>query len=492
MVPVYVEPRKKVAMDRKHAPRASALTIVFGVVVPTLSLSACAIVSPGPQLIDPVATANMLTARALTDPEIVSALSRMGLSTERGWTLDALTVAAWSLRSDIGVATADVLAGTASERVAGLMPNPTLSLDPSAALTNIVDDPSPWVVATALSFTIETAGKREIRIAQAQADTETRRWHLAETLWQARAELRRALVARGLAQRSVTLAENEVKLNQAFLDWVDTQIRFGVGVGQDRLTAQTNLARAQVQLRTSRGDLATAEAQIAAAAGIAIENLPLGQLASVDVDALPAPDANDAGRLRDLGIVNRLTVRHALADYSVTEEALRQAVAKQYPDLNVGPGYSFDRGDHAIHLGLSATLPILHDERDAIAEAVALRGRAAAQFQAAQSQALAEIDTAAARARAAYAALDEARSVEDSASRSVSEVERRLTAGAADRGAVLTAQLGLALAQRARLDAVRAVTDALGSLEDGVQRPIWPASNLTIQRPDGPTPEQRP
>jgi outer membrane protein, heavy metal efflux system len=470
--------------------RATAYTVTLGMFASGLYLSACTSVPPQP--IDPSSTAKMLAARSLQDAEIVDALSRMGLSTERGWTLDALTVAAWSLRSDIAVATADVRAATATERVADLMPNPMFSLDPSIALTNVVDDPSPWVVGTALSFTIETGGKRQIRLAQARADTETRRWHLAETLWQARAELRRALVARALAQRSVTLAENEVTLNQNFLDWVETQIRFGAGVGQDRLTAQSNLARAQVQLRTSRGDLATAEAQIASAAGIAVENLPLDQLAPLDIDALPEPDTNDIGALRELGVVNRLTVRHALADYTVTEEALRQAVAKQYPDVSIGPGYSFDRGDHTLHLGIGFTVPLLHTERDGIAEAVAVRSRAAAQFQAAQSQALGEIDTASARAGAAYAALTEAKGVEESARNAVAETERRLRAGAADRGVVLTSQLGLALAERASLDALRALTDALGSLEDGVQRPLWPVSRLALQRPDRSTPEQRP
>jgi hypothetical protein len=36
---------------------------------------------------------------------------------------------------------------------------------------------------------------------------------------------------------------------------------------------------------------------------------------------------------------------------------------------------------------------------------------------------------------------------------------------------------------------LRAVTDALGSLEDGVQHPIWPASNLVLRRPDSAIPE---
>jgi outer membrane protein TolC len=475
-------------MSRCH--RRSAGIFIAGIVLAGFPLlAACAIVSPGPAPLDPVVSAQTLKARSLDDPEITSALQRMGVSPAEGWTLDALTVAAWSLRSDIAVAAADVTAGIAAERVAGLMPNPTLSLDPSFFATNFLDDPSPWVIATALSFPIETAGKREIRVAQAQADTETRRWRLAETLWQARSELRRALMAHAIAMQSVALSEREVMLSQSYLDFIETQIRFGIGVGTDRLAAQTSLARAQTQLRTARGDLATSEAQIAAAAGIAVENLPLARLVPAAIDELPSPGAYDLGMLRDLGIVNRLTVRHALADYAVTEEALRLAVARQYPDVNIGPGYSFDRGDHAITLGISLTVPLLHGERDAIAQAIDVRSRAAAQFQAVQSVALAEIDTASARYGAAYAALVEARNTEVSARSAVDEVQRRLNAGAADRGTLLQAQLALALAERARLDALRAVTDALGALEDGVQRPIWPASNLFLRRPDSGTSE---
>jgi len=477
-------------MNSPSPPQPTTFVISCGILASVLSLSACVTVAPQP--IDPSVTAKALIGRSLQEPEIATALARVGLVPGGSWTLDALTVAAWSLRSDIAVAAADVTAGLSAERVANLMPNPTLNLDPSRFVTNNLGDPDIWAVAAGLSFTIETAGKRQIRVAQAQADTETRRWRLAELFWQARTELRRAFVARALAQQSIALAEGEVTLRQSYLEWVDTEIRFGLGIGADRLTALTNLARAQAQLRTARGDLATAEAQIAAATGLATENLPLEQLGPVAVDAVPPPEANELGTLREMGIVNRLTVRHALADYAVTEEALRLAVASQIPDVTFGPGYTYDRGDHAITIASNAVIPLLHDQRDTIAQAVDVRSRMAAQFLAAQSQALGEIDTAAARYGATYIELTDARNQESIARMTVDEVERRLMAGAADRGEVLTAQLNLAVAERVSLDALRIVTDALGSLEDGVQRPIWPTSALALQRPDSPLLESKP
>ena len=444
-------------------------------------------VQPAP--IEPAASAKMLTERTLQAPEVMSALTRMGMPQQAAWSLDALTAAAWSLRSDIAVARADIQTGLSAERVAGEIPNPTVSFDESSFLTNNLGDPTTWVVAAAINFVLERGDKRQIRVDQARADTETRRWRLTELLWQARAELRRAMAARDIANRSIALAQDELTLRQNYLDWVETNIRFGLGIGADRLTAQTNLVRAQAQLRAARGDLATAEAQIAAATGIAIEKLPLTQLMPIVTDNLPAPESYDLVSMRDIALINRLTVRHALADYAVSEQALRQALARQYPDLNIGPGYNYDRGDHAITIAASAVLPILHDESATIDQAVKTRTTAAAQFQAAQSTALGEVDTATARYRAAYTALLDARNSEDVATMASQEVQRRLTAGAADRGEVLTADTNYALAQRATLDALKLVVDALGALEDSVQRPIFPPSTLAIQRPDNPSPE---
>jgi hypothetical protein len=132
---------------------------------------------------------------------------------------------------------------------------------------------------------------------------------------------------------------------------------------------------------------------------------------------------------------------------------------------------------------------LFHDESAAIAQAVDTRARTGVQFEAVQAQTLSEIDTAMARYRAAYTALAETRDAEGPAGLFADDATRRLNAGAADRGEMLTAQLGLALARRANLDALKIATDALGAVEDGVQRPIWPHSTLLPKRPDNPIPE---
>jgi cobalt-zinc-cadmium efflux system outer membrane protein len=349
-------------------------------------------------------------------------------------------------------------------------------------------NPSPWTLAAALDFMIETGGKREIRKSQAQAETDVRRWTAAETMWRVRADARRALVTLTLARRTLQAVENEVALRQAFAEWVETQIRFGMGTSLERLTAATTLAQAEAQLRIVRGDVAAGEAVLAAAVGISTERLKMVNLAALNAETLPPPDIADIGMLRDSAAVSRLSVRHALADYAVTEQALRQAVARQYPDVTLGPGYTFDKGDHIIALSVGFPVPLFHDESAAIAQAVATRTRTAALFEAAQALALGEVDVAQARYLAALAALRDADLAVAASQRATAATQRRLQLGAADRGEIVTVQLTQAVAERTRVDALRAVWDALGALEDSVQRPLWPASALGAVPP---TPEDR-
>lgn len=453
-------------------------------VLATLLLGGCISAPPAP--LDASQSAQRLTARSLQDPVVGEALAKAGLPAvqpgERAWTLDALTVAAWMLRPEVAVAAADISTSTAAQRIAAQLPNPTLSLGPGYLVRNANHNVSPWILTTALDFTIETGGKRGIRATQARATTQSLRWAFAETLWRTRQDVRRALLERELAQLGLTLAEQEAALRSRYADWIETEIRFGAATQPDRLVARTSLAATQAQLRTARGDLDTADANLANALGVVGENLPVAQLVTVDLDTLPDADATPQATWRGWSVLNRLSVNHALADYQVAEQELRLAVARQYPDIALGPGYSFDKGDGVINLGIGVTLPLFHGGRAQIDQALAQRQKAARQFELVQAQALGEVEAALARYRSSHAAWQQSRQAEAAAASAATAEQRRLSLGAADRGELLTAQIAASVAQRGTLDALRAAVAALSAIEDSVQRPVWPASGLTIDQ----------
>src|SRR5206468_88698 len=95
-----------------------------------------------------------------------------------------------------------------------------------------------------------------------------------------------------------------------------------------------------------------------------------------------------------IGLINRLDVRRGLADYAAAEAELRLEIAKQYPDVHIGPGYQFDQGQNKYAIGVTVELPVFNQNKGPIAEALAHRRQAAAEFVRVQAQAIGQIELA--------------------------------------------------------------------------------------------------
>jgi outer membrane protein TolC len=456
---------------RRHAPGPRQL-VRFALVA--LCCTACQHVPPAP--IDAAANAVRLSTRSLSDSTVRDALTARGMAApaDNAWSLDQLTLAAWLLRTDLATARAEVGATRAAAGVESQRPNPTVNSTnekvTDAGATN------PWVIGAALALTFELGGKREIRRESALAKEAAAEWQFGEALWKARAEVRRAWLDLALNRELVALDTSEDALRQGFLTWVETRLRLGAGTTPERLAALQAANEARSRLAQDGAALAAARAELAAAIGV-----PSAELAALEpppLALLPALAAADIAAVRDNALVNRLDVRRALAEYQVAEQELRAAVALQYPDLTLAPGYLHDQADHKITLGLDLPVPLFHNAKPAIRQAIAQRAVSAAKFDEVQAAALAAIDIGAARLTSARAALDAAEQASAAAADAERSMQRRLAAGGADRGELLTEQIALAGLKRNALDARRAVIDALTALEDGIEQPLFPVSQL--------------
>ena len=171
--------------------------------------------------------------------------------------------------------------------------------------------------------------------------------------------------------------------------------------------------------------------------------------------------------------LNRLDVRRALAQYAAAEANLQLEISKQYPDLQIGPGYTYEERNSFFTIGLSATLPVFNRNQGPIAEAEARRKEAAAAFMEKQAQVIAESERSFARYNAALKELAEAdhslRSLQDA---QVHAMQRAIQLGEEDRLALNGVQLEHFVLAKMRLDAVARAQSALGELEDAVQRPL--------------------
>jgi outer membrane protein TolC len=175
---------------------------------------------------------------------------------------------------------------------------------------------------------------------------------------------------------------------------------------------------------------------------------------------------------REPGLLQRFDLRRALLEYDAAEADLRLEIAKQYPDVTLGPGYVYDQGLNKLAFNFAMPLHLFDRNQGPIAEAEARRSEAQARFLALQARAIGEIERGYARYRGALAELAEARSLSARQKENVEAQRRSFAAGAADALDVALARAESAALERLKLAALRHAEDALGDLEDALQRPL--------------------
>jgi outer membrane protein TolC len=428
-----------------------------------------------PQPLQPVNSEAELRARSPLDSGLQRLVRQRFTNTFPVWPpaqfdLTALTMIALYFHPDLALARARVAAAQAGEITAGARPNPTLSVLPTRVFNSFPGE-VPWLMTVSLDVPIETAGKRGHRLEQSRQTTRAARLALAETAWAVRSRLRAALVEYFDAGSELESFRHEAELTGQWSAALERRLAAGDISRFDLTLAQNESLNAQLALSAAQTRHAAARAALAAALG-----LPLGALDQLPMAwpefERPEPDFSTAN-LQEAGLLNRLDIQRALAEYAAIEAALQLAVANQYPDLHLDPGYEFDQGEHKFSLGPTVTLPLLDRNRGPIAEAAARRNEAAASFLALQSDALHEMEAAQLNYRAAVEAWQTTdRIATDLQQRIEKATERELQVGETDRAALLQVRLQSSAAGRARLAAIRKVQDALGALENAVQRPL--------------------
>jgi outer membrane protein TolC len=246
-------------------------------------------------------------------------------------------------------------------------------------------------------------------------------------------------------------------------------------VARERITR----ARIAVDLRGVERAADTAETQLATAVGVPARALS-GVTLAFDAFAHVRPLAQGVadGELRRHALTGRSELQAALAEYEAAQSALQLAVADQYPNLTLGPGYNYDAGINKFSLSPSLELPVFNRNQGQIAEALAKRQQAAANFTAVQARIIGAIDTALAAYGAAQRELATADALLAGARGREAQVAASFRAGQVDRPTLVSAELETAAIGLARFDAIIAQLEAMGALEDALQHPLYEPNAL--------------
>ena len=428
-----------------------------------------------------------IESRTLSNPDLATFLRTNQHISEwppKSWDVQALSLVGFYYNPDLEVARADWAVARAAGISAGERPNPNISVAPGFNSSTPASQITPWILSLDLDFTIETAGKRGYRLAQARQLSQAARLAIATAAWGVRSRVRQSLLDLFEGAETATLLENQQKLQSTVVALLDRQLAAGMISPFELTQARIALDTIRLALHDAVRQQAEARVQLADALGVTVRALDgiefdLGLFRSLPKD-LPAPD------VRRQALLNRPDILSALEAYGASQAALQLEVARQYPDIHLGPGYQMDQTDNKWTLGLSGMLPIFNRNRGPIAEADARRTQAAARFTTVQAHAISEID----RALAAYRSSLEKVTTTETLIAELQKQERStkatFDAGEISRLDLNVIQLQLAVIQLARLDALVKAHQALGKLEDAIQRPTDLADWVTSASPRDP------
>ncbi len=435
----------------------------------------CATYHPEP--LEPASVARQLNSRSLSNPGLCEYLKlnlggQLSSCPPREWDLASLTLVGFYYSPDLGVADARVREADAAVVTAHGMPNPTVHVGPQYR-ESMSPNFAPWGIGSfTLDLPIETAGKRGYRIAEAQRLADAARLAAGETAWAVRSRIRAALLQLLFDVRGRDLAAQEEE-TLAQMAVLFTQRAKAGGASQPELSfALSSLQAAKVNSARANARVSEDRNMLSATLGLPVEALDGVGFSWPGLDSPPDQQSLSPAAIQRLAMLNRIDLRRELAQYAAADEALKLEIAKQYPDINIAGGYSWEGGENIFELGPSAVLPVLNQTQGPIAEAKARRKEVAAQFVALQAAIIEQSQATLIRYRGALIALAAARSSARLQASRLGQAKRALAVGESDRATVAQTQLQHLAAQQSVIESLTNAQTTLGALEDSIQRPL--------------------
>ena len=395
----------------------------------------------------------------------------------KSWGINELTASALYYHPKLDVAKAQLAYANAQLESAGQRQNPTLS--GSLARSNQANgDIRPWAYGLNVEIPIETAGKRQLRLEEAQHLQEIARINVADSAWQLRSQISKDLLLyyQHIAQQK--LLQLEVDKYTEIINMLQKRVEVGALSNTEVIASKLLLQAKTNALAAEQTKNQAVIASLANDAGLTLEKfnqIPISplvietKLAQQTQALLPETFKS----LQEKALLNRLDIRRGLEKYAAAETKIKLEVAKQTPDISITPGFIFDFGDKIWSLGFSSLLNLLNKNQTLIAEATQLREIEGAEFEALQANIIGNLSSAHIRFMGAQQQLAQAKQLQATQQTYMQKLNKQFAAGALDRLALSQAALLAQLADAQLQSSQFEVLNVAAEIENMMQRPIF-------------------
>ena len=305
--------------------------------------------------------------RRLDDPGLGAFIAGvLGPASTGGWTEDRIALAALYFRGDLAVARAVVDEARADEMTAGAWPPFSAEGSLSRTARPLENTESGWSGSISATLTLELGGKRGARVAAARAAAMAAALGVDATAWQLANEARAAELDAIAADSDATGTAAELAAVRTLAGLLRARYDEGQLALSELARSETDVRAVTVAAADADQARTGARVALARALGVGFERADTLALRATNVSSCAVLDslANTGG---DRAAEDSLTVRAlrgradvgvALAEYAAADAGVRLEVAKQYPDLTLGPGLLWDQGipGWIVNVGLPSIL----------------------------------------------------------------------------------------------------------------------------------------
>lgn len=389
------------------------------------------------------------------------------------WDLEALALAAYYFHPEIQVAIADYRKAVIHAETVKQRFNPGVEI-PLEHHSDTSDGKSPWTIGLLFDFVLERPAKRQARYELADAGINVTRININATAWNIYSGLRRQYFNYQSVLNSQEQLLTQEKIIEEVLKLLARRLELGEASEFEMSSIQLDLQRARLALTNHKVSVVDARHALAGSLGLPVTALENMNIASVDTGMLINISELGISELRSIALTQRLDVQQALAQYTAHEAALRLEIEKQYPDINLSPGFIFDQSDKIWALGTAWILPLFHPLNEGpIREALAERERKQSEFLALQARVINEVAMAEGRLQAQKSALQEAEQLLEETQERYRQMQRQFDLGYADHLQLSRNMLEVAAVEQAVSELRFSVVKSAGQLEDALQYPLF-------------------
>ena len=384
------------------------------------------------------------------------------------WGLDELTYCALFFHPSLDIVRAQWRSAQLTEVTTALRAIPTIN---SNVAHSDDSDPTkkPFAFALSIDIPIETANKRNVRIENAQHLSQIAKLEIAQTAWQLRNNIAQILTEFYFNETQSRLITEEELRRQEIVNIYLKRVSVGAASNIELSNAKLQLQTVTFALNTVQQNKLVLLSKLASNIGLPLAKVEKMSLTNDNLRQFPAIPNTD---LQTSTLLNRIDIRIALERYSVAETKLKLEIAKQYPDIVISPGASYEFGDNIWSLGLSGLLTLLNKNKVSIAEATQLREVEAAQFEALQTKVMLDANIANAQVNQAKHDLENQAHVLLQQKLNTQRMQRKLAAGEIDRLEMAYAKLEDINTEKNVALANFQLNKSLDQLENTLQKPL--------------------